>query len=252
MASLELATLTHVKKEELEVMEKILAQSDEASPFPSSLMANSEGKRASMERSIFIGNLDYAAMTSDVELHFAHLGQILRVTIPTNRQGMSKAFAFLEFASKEAAVNALAMNETLIRGRPIKVTPMRLNRPGMKSHQSKPLCQVVVQGCKAKAEDFRMELRSSSTRVVLKWVEWKTAGNYRCEVTADDFETVSESKDSEVVAVPLAGPTITGQQTRYALGDIVKLNCTSNSSDPLADIFWYINSEARFLEIWNS
>lgn len=49
---------------------------------------------------------------------------------------------------------------------------------------------------------------------------------------------------SPVSAVPLSGPTITGQQTRYALGDIVNLNCSSNSSDPLADIFWYINSEA--------
>lgn len=90
------------------------------------------------------------------------------------------------------------------------------------------------------------ESRSTSTRMFLKWADWNTAGSYRCEVTADDYETIFKSQTSDVVAVPLSGPTITGQQTRYALGDIVNLNCSSNSSDPLADIFWYINSEAAY------
>ena len=45
-------------------------------------------------------------------------------------------------------------------------------------------------------------------------------------------------------AVPAHNPYITGQKTRYSPGEVVDLNCTANSSDPVADLFWYINSEA--------
>jgi hypothetical protein len=52
-------------------------------------------------------------------------------------------------------------------------------------------------------------------------------------------------------AVPAHNPYISGQKTRYSPGELVELNCTANSSDPVADLFWYINSESvsifRFL-----
>ena len=45
-------------------------------------------------------------------------------------------------------------------------------------------------------------------------------------------------------AVPRSGPRVSGAAPRYSVGDSVSLNCTSNSSDPLAELSWYINSES--------
>lgn len=84
--------------------------------------------------------------------------------------------------------------------------------------------------------------RSSPQKVHLKSARWSTAGKFRCEVTADDFETASKSGDATVVAVPKSDPYIEGNKHKYSPGELVELNCTSNSSDPEADLFWYINA----------
>lgn len=73
-------------------------------------------------------------------------------------------------------------------------------------------------------------------------VDWFTKGKYKCEVTADDFETASDSMESDVVAVPTRNPYIDGQKSRYSYGDTVNLNCTSNASIPEAELSWYVNS----------
>ena len=41
--------------------------------------------------------------------------------------------------------------------------------------------------------------RSGAERVYLSGVNWATEGAFRCEVTADDFETVADSRQSNVV-----------------------------------------------------
>jgi hypothetical protein len=46
---------------------------------------------------------------------------------------------------------------------------------------------------------FFQESRSGATRVYLTSVQWSTEGVYRCEVTADDFDTVADSRESRVV-----------------------------------------------------
>ena len=42
-------------------------------------------------------------------------------------------------------------------------------------------------------------VRSGAERVYLSGVNWATEGAFRCEVTADDFETVADSRQSNVV-----------------------------------------------------
>ena len=42
---------------------------------------------------------------------------------------------------------------------------------------------------------------------------------------------------------------MSGAAPRYSVGDSVSLNCTSNSSDPLAELSWYINSESVGVEL---
>lgn len=46
-----------------------------------------------------------------------------------------------------------------------------------------------------------------------------------------------------VAALPEEGPRITGGQTRYQVGDTVRVNCTSGRSKPAATLKWIINGE---------
>lgn len=83
-------------------------------------------------RSIYVGNVDYGATAEELEAHFHGCGAINRVTILCNKiDGHPKGFAYIEFASKDFVETALAMNETLFRGRQIKVSSKRTNRPGL-------------------------------------------------------------------------------------------------------------------------
>ena len=83
-------------------------------------------------RSIYVGNVDYGATAEELEAHFHGCGSINRVTILCNKvDGHPKGFAYIEFSAKEHVETALAMNETLFRGRQIKVSAKRTNRPGI-------------------------------------------------------------------------------------------------------------------------
>lgn len=95
------------------------------------------GPSSSMEsdaRSIYVGNVDYGATPEELQAHFADCGTINRVTIMCNRAtGAPKGFAYIEFVDEDAVQNAVILNESPFRGRPLKVTPKRTNVPGLAS-----------------------------------------------------------------------------------------------------------------------
>lgn len=73
-------------------------------------------------RSIYVGNVDYGANAEELEQHFHGCGSINRVTILCNKyDGHPKGFAYIEFADKDSVQTAMAMDESLFRGRQIKV-----------------------------------------------------------------------------------------------------------------------------------
>lgn len=83
-------------------------------------------------RSVYVGNVDYGATAEELEAHFHGCGSINRVTILCNKaDGHPKGFAYVEFGSKDFVETALAMNDSLFRGRQIKVMSKRTNRPGL-------------------------------------------------------------------------------------------------------------------------
>jgi len=83
-------------------------------------------------RSVYVGNVDYGATAEELEQHFHGCGSINRVTILCNKfDGHPKGFAYIEFADRESVNTAMAMDESLFRGRQIKVMPKRTNRPGL-------------------------------------------------------------------------------------------------------------------------
>lgn len=81
-------------------------------------------------RSVYVGNVDYGASAEELEAHFHGCGTINRVTILCNKaDGHPKGFAYIEFGAKEFVETALGMNETLFRGRQIKVILIIISGP---------------------------------------------------------------------------------------------------------------------------
>nr|CAG4640444.1 EOG090X0FQT [Daphnia pulex] len=90
-------------------------------------------------RSVFVGNVDYGATAEELEQHFHGCGSINRVTILCNKwDGQPKGFAYIEFGDKDSVQTAMALDESLFRGRQIKVMLKRTNRPGISSSNRPP------------------------------------------------------------------------------------------------------------------
>eukprot|EP01066_Platyproteum_vivax_P004037 Platyproteum_vivax@DN15069_c0_g1_i1.p1 len=82
-------------------------------------------------RSVYVGNVDYGSTPQELQDHFRACGQINRITIMVDRfTGHPKGFAYVEFADADSVKHAEVLNETIFRGRQIKVTPKRKNVPG--------------------------------------------------------------------------------------------------------------------------
>lgn len=91
-----------------------------------------ENKEDIDARSIFVGNVDYGASPEEIQAHFQSCGSINRVTILLDKfSGQPKGYAYVEFAEPSLVAQALVLNESVFRGRNLKVTPKRTNLPGM-------------------------------------------------------------------------------------------------------------------------
>merc|ERR1719481_1740179 len=90
-------------------------------------------------RSVYIGNVDYGATAEELEQHFHGCGSINRVTILCNKyDGHPKGFAHVEFTDKDSVQTAMALDDSLFRGRQIKVMPKRTNKPGITTTNRPP------------------------------------------------------------------------------------------------------------------
>lgn len=72
---------------------------------------------------LFVGNLNYATTESTVERLFSQQGEVVKVTLVTDRvTGRPKGFGFVEMATAEQAEAARdALNGSELEGRTIKV-----------------------------------------------------------------------------------------------------------------------------------
>lgn len=99
-----------------------------------------EEKQEIDTRSIYVGNVDYSTTADDLERHFHGCGSVNRVTILTDKYtGHPKGFAYVEFAEKDSVQIAVALDESSFKGRIIKVSPKRTNRPGISTTNRAPL-----------------------------------------------------------------------------------------------------------------
>ncbi|GMS96376.1 hypothetical protein PENTCL1PPCAC_18551, partial [Pristionchus entomophagus] len=93
---------------------------------------STEEKTEADGRSVYVGNVDYSCTAEELEAHFHGCGSVTRVTIPCDKFTQHpKGFAYVEFSVSEGRKNALAMSDSLLKGRQIKVVEKRTNRPGI-------------------------------------------------------------------------------------------------------------------------
>lgn len=87
-----------------------------------------------MSRKLFVGNLPYETMETDLETLFAQAGQVETVTVMRDRMtGRARGFAFVEMASDDDAQKAITqLNGHQLGGRALTVNEARPQaaRPG--------------------------------------------------------------------------------------------------------------------------
>eukprot|EP01059_Diplonema_ambulator_P013822 TRINITY_DN24477_c1_g1_i1.p1 TRINITY_DN24477_c1_g1~~TRINITY_DN24477_c1_g1_i1.p1 ORF type:complete len:199 (+),score=47.39 TRINITY_DN24477_c1_g1_i1:50-598(+) len=94
-------------------------------------MQQAEVRQDQEADSVYIGQVDYTATPQELHDHFAGCGAIKRVTILCDRYtGHPKGFAYLEFEDEDSVLKAVELNGTEFKGRVLKVTPKRVNKPG--------------------------------------------------------------------------------------------------------------------------
>jgi cold-inducible RNA-binding protein len=86
---------------------------------------------------LFVGNLPYSASEAEIRAHFATLAEPSHVAMPVDREtGRPRGFAFVEFADRETAENAIEQfNQKPFQGRNLAVSEARARedrppRPG--------------------------------------------------------------------------------------------------------------------------
>jgi len=96
-----------------------------------SAMETDDDKTGADGRSVYVGNVDYGATPEEIQGHFQACGTINRVTILCDKfTGHPKGYAYVEFSEPEHIDAAVALDNSLFRGRLIKVTAKRTNVPG--------------------------------------------------------------------------------------------------------------------------
>jgi len=130
----------HEEEEEISAMKKRVAEMEAEAQKLREMQANLDKEQNDLRedredidgRSIFVGNVDYGASPEEIQAHFQSCGSINRVTILLDKfTGHPKGYAYVEFTEPSLVAQALVLNESIFRGRSLKVVPKRTNLPGM-------------------------------------------------------------------------------------------------------------------------
>jgi cold-inducible RNA-binding protein len=81
---------------------------------------------------LFVGNLPYDTTESEVREHFAQIGPLSFVSLPTDREtGKLRGFAFVEYGDRAHAESAISrFDGQLFKGRRLAVNEAREREPG--------------------------------------------------------------------------------------------------------------------------
>ncbi|XP_072759490.1 neural cell adhesion molecule L1 isoform X1 [Anoplolepis gracilipes] len=84
---------------------------------------------------------------------------------------------------------------------------------------------------------------SNTHDVTLMNVSRRLTGTYKCEVSAGSpsYHTLIARADMEVVDAPKTDPTIRTEKERIAVGETLRVNCSSGESRPAPLVTWKLN-----------
>ncbi|KAI1008153.1 hypothetical protein K3495_g98 [Podosphaera aphanis] len=128
------------EEDEISAMKRRVAEMEEEAAKLREMQANLDQQSNEMRedpedidsRSIFVGNVDYSSSPEEIQAHFQSCGSINRVTILLDKfTGHPKGYAYVEFTEPSFVAQALVLNESVFKGRNLKVVPKRTNIPGM-------------------------------------------------------------------------------------------------------------------------
>jgi len=140
-------------EEEIAAMKKRVqemeAEAQKLREMQANLDQQQDGLRESKEdidsRSVFVGNVDYGASPEEIQAHFGSCGAINRVTILLDKfTGHPKGYAYVEFQEPSLVGNAIVLNESVFRGRNLKVVPKPLTFPVLLEVLLLPLLEAVA------------------------------------------------------------------------------------------------------------
>lgn len=82
-----------------------------------------QGKAEAIQTKLFVGNLSFDTTSEQLRELFAELGEVVSVTVPTDRDsGRPRGFAFVELSTAEAATAATEkLNGYELGGRALRV-----------------------------------------------------------------------------------------------------------------------------------
>jgi len=87
-------------------------------------------------RSVYVGNVDYSTTPEELQEFFSSCGIVNRITILCDKfTGHPKGYAYVEFKDADAIANAMLLNDSEFKGRPLKVMQKRTNLPGMADYR---------------------------------------------------------------------------------------------------------------------
>jgi cold-inducible RNA-binding protein len=91
----------------------------------------SDQKGGAISSKVFVGNLSFETTSSELETVCAEFGEVVGVVVPTDRMsGRPRGFAFVEFASPEAATAAIEkLDGYELSGRRLRVNEASQERP---------------------------------------------------------------------------------------------------------------------------
>lgn len=120
-------------QEESSALDPLLSEAvgGDAGAGPSKSEYDPQAQAESDSRSVYVGNVDYSTTDKELREFFESCGDINRITIPVGPDRSPKGFAYIEFASVEAAGAAMLLTDRDFKGRIIQVTIKRTNTAGV-------------------------------------------------------------------------------------------------------------------------
>jgi RNA recognition motif-containing protein len=101
-------------------------------PQPGGPRVGSPTRSYVLAQKIYVGNLPFDAVESEVEQLFAQYGEVTSTALPTDREsGRPRGFGFVEMTSSEDAAKAIsALNGTDFGGRSLTVNEAKPREAG--------------------------------------------------------------------------------------------------------------------------